>query len=152
LGGIEEVRSREVKAWIAGLLRLLVAATFLYAGIIKVISPIRFSTDINNYHVLPWSLTVALAFYLPWLEIICGLALLLRRFYYGAITILLALTAVFIIASVSAKLRGIDVICGCFGRPGRNLNFAAHLAIDAVLLAAIGVLWLIDYRIRLERA
>ncbi|MEY2491933.1 MAG: putative oxidoreductase, partial [Verrucomicrobiota bacterium] len=98
------MRSGEVKVWIAGLLRLLVAATFLYAGVIKVISPIRFTGDINNYHMLPWPLTVALGFYLPWLEIICGLALLLRRFYYGAIGILLALTLVFIIASVSAKL------------------------------------------------
>jgi putative oxidoreductase len=146
------VRSREVKVWIAGLLRLLVAATFLYAGVIKVISPIRFTIDINNYHVLPWPFTVALGFYLPWLEIICGLALLLRRFYYGAIGILLALTAVFIIASVNAKLRGIDVICGCFGRPSRNLNFAAHLAIDAALLAAIAGQWVIDYRMRRQHA
>ncbi|MEY2603863.1 MAG: hypothetical protein QOH31_1647 [Verrucomicrobiota bacterium] len=146
------MRSGEVKVWIAGLLRLLVAATFLYAGVIKVISPIRFTGDINNYHMLPWPLTVALGFYLPWLEIICGLALLLRRFYYGAIGILLALTLVFIIASVSAKLRGIDVICGCFGGPGRNLNFAAHLAIDLALLAAIAGLWLIDSRIRPQRA
>ena len=146
------MRGREVKVWIAGLLRLLVAATFLYAGVIKAISPIRFITDINNYHVLPWPLTVALGFYLPWLEIICGLALLLRRFYYGGIAILLALTSVFIIASVSAKLRGIDVICGCFGGPSRNLNFAAHLAIDAALLAAIAGLWVIDYRMRPKHA
>jgi predicted neutral ceramidase superfamily lipid hydrolase len=110
------------------------------------ISPIRFTIDINNYHVLPWPLAVAIGFYLPWLEIICGLALLLRRLYYGAVAILLTLTSVFIIASVSAKLRGIDVICGCFGGPSRNLNFAGHLAIDVTLLAAIGALWLIDYR------
>jgi uncharacterized membrane protein YphA (DoxX/SURF4 family) len=152
LGGIEEVKTSHVKSWIVGLLRLLVAATFLYAGVIKVTNPIRFSTDINNYHVLPWSVAVALAFYLPWLEVICGVALLLRRFYYGAVAILLTLISLFIIASVSAKLRGIDVSCGCFGGPSRNLNFATHLAIDAALLVAIAALWLIDRRIRLERA
>jgi len=139
---------RSLLTWSGHAIRLMVGATFVYAGATKVISPVRFITDVSNYHLLMWPMAVGLALYLPWLEMISGLAFLLRRLYRGALTIVLALMAIFIAASISAKLRGINVVCGCFGAPSRNLSFVSHILIDIVLLIAIVALWIIDNRIR----
>lgn len=139
---------RRLLIWSGHAIRLMVGAAFIYAGASKVMSPLRFITDVSNYHLLTWPMTVGLALYLPWLEMISGLALLLRRLYRGAVTILLALTAIFIAVSISAKIRGINVICGCFGGPARNLNFVSHMVIDILLLVAIAALWVIDNRAR----
>jgi putative oxidoreductase len=118
-------------------LDFVIGGIFIFAGILKAIDPVRFANDIENYHVLPWTLGVRLAFYLPWLEIIAGAALIVRRLYGGALAILLALTVIFITASIAAKVRGIDVACGCFGHASKYLSFAGHLALDFLLLSAI---------------
>jgi len=119
---------------------LIVAAVFIYAGAIKVLDPIRFAGDIDNYKILPWTIGVWLAFYLPWLEIFCGLALIARRLYLGGLSILTALICVFIVATVAAKVRGLDITCGCFGHASKNWSFSTHLALDLVLLAALFIL------------
>ena len=116
---------------------LIVAAVFIYAGAIKALDPIRFAGDIDNYKILPWAIGVRLAFYLPWLEIFCGLALIARRLYLGGLSILTALICVFIVATVAAKVRGLDITCGCFGHASKNWSFSTHLALDLVLLGAL---------------
>ena len=123
--------------WVGRAMELLIGAVFIYAGVLKALDPAGFANDIENYHIVPWPIGVRAAFYLPWLEIFCGLALWFRRANRGAFAILSLLTLVFILASIVAKSRGIDVSCGCFGHAARNLSFAWHLAIDFALLAAL---------------
>jgi len=119
---------------------LIIGGVFIYAGAIKALDPIGFANDIDNYKILPWAIGVRLAFYLPWLEIFCGLALIARRLYLGGLWILTALISVFIVATVAAKVRGLDITCGCFGHASKNWSFSTHLALDLVLLAALFIL------------
>lgn len=121
--------------WFA--LSILVGAIFIYAGAVKVWDPLAFANDIAHYRILSWPLGIRLAFYLPWLEILCGLALILGRLRTGAVAILLALTGVFIVASIAARLRGIDLNCGCFGSAGKGLSFTWHLVIDFAILGGL---------------
>ncbi len=140
----QEGRDRPRFAWdffVRRGLAVLVGAVFVYAGIVKVADPLRFASDINNYQIIPWSIGVRLAFYLPWLEILCGLALITRRLYSGALSILLGLMLIFIGATIVAKARGIDITCGCFGAASNNLGFVGHLVLDLALLAALIALW-----------
>jgi putative oxidoreductase len=116
---------------------LVVGGIFIYAGVIKALDPNRFAVDIDNYKILPWFIGVRLAFYLPWLEILCGLALIARRLYFGGLSILSALISVFIVATVVDKIRGLDITCGCFGHASKYLSFAGHLALDFVLLIVL---------------
>jgi putative oxidoreductase len=125
---------------------ILVGGLFIYAGVLKALDPIGFATDIDNYKTLPWFIGVRLAFYLPWLEILCGLALITRQLYTGGLSILTALISTFIIASIAAKARGIDITCGCFGHASKSLSFAGHLALDFALLA--GVIFLLNVTAR----
>jgi putative oxidoreductase len=128
---------------------LLVGAVFVFAGVSKIVDfqpfqfldPMAFARDIDNYKILPWAISVWLAFYLPWLEIICGLALIFRRLYSGALALVLALMVVFIGASMAAKARGIDIKCGCFGHVSDQLSFVWHLVLDFVILAGVVALW-----------
>jgi putative oxidoreductase len=87
--------------------------------------------------VLNWPLSIRLAFYLPWLEIFCGLALIFGRLRVGAVTVLLALTVIFIAVSVAALLLGIDINCGCFGSAGKGLSFTWHMLIDFAILGGL---------------
>jgi putative oxidoreductase len=123
------------------ILDFAIGGLFIYAGVIKAFDPIGFANDIDNYKILPWAIGVGLAFYLPWLEILCGLALITRRLYLGALSILTALMAIFIVASIVAKARGLDITCGCFGHASKNWSFSAHLALDILLLAAVLALY-----------
>jgi putative oxidoreductase len=125
---------------------LIVGGIFIYAGVIKVMDPTGFARDIDNYHMLPWAVSVRLAFYLPWLEILCGLAVFCGLFYRGGLLILNALISIFIMASIVAKARGLDVICGCFGHASRYFSFAWHLTLDFILLAAVAFLWFSNRR------
>jgi uncharacterized membrane protein YphA (DoxX/SURF4 family) len=122
-------------------LAVLVGAVFLYAGIAKVTDPLHFASDISNYQILPWQVGVRIAFYLPWLEIFCGLALVFHRLFSGAVAITSVLMLVFIGATVAAKARGIDISCGCFGSASSRLTLTWHFVLDGCILAALVVLW-----------
>src|SRR5438045_8585513 len=116
---------------------VIVVGIFIYAGVLKMLDPVQFANDIDNYYPLPWFISVRVAFYLPWLEIFCGLAVVFRFLYRGGLSILIALIAVFIGATVAAKVRGLDITCGCFGHASKNWSFPQHMAIDLAILAAL---------------
>ena len=130
-----------MKRMIRLVLALLLGAVFVYAGVLKVRDPMRFASDISNYQMLPWSVGVRLAFYLPWLEIVCGLALILQRLFAGALALTLLLVVVFTAATIWAKAQGIDVGCGCFGTVSSTLTLTWHLVLNGGLLAAVVGLW-----------
>src|SRR2546423_9307927 len=117
---------------------LIVGGIFIYAGAIKALDPVQFANDIDNYKTLPWFISVRLAFYLPWLEIFCGTAIVFRLLYRGGLSILTALIVVFVGATVAAKMRGLDITCGCFGHASKNWNFWQHMAVDLLFFSACG--------------
>src|SRR5213595_1565159 len=121
---------------------LVVAGVFIYAGVVKAFDPIRFASDIDNYKILPWAMSVRLAFYLPWLEIFCGIALIARRLYVGGLSLLTPLVLIFLVATIAAKVRGLDITCGCFGHVSQHWNFSVHLALDLFVLATLILLLL----------
>src|SRR3954447_2657575 len=130
-----------MKRIVLRLVGIIIGGLFIYAGVVKIIEPVEFARDIDNYKMLPWRFGVLLALYLPWLEVFCGLALITRVLYRGSLFIVTALMTFFIVASIVAKARGLDVSCGCFGHASKYLNFSWHLALDIALLVGLVVLW-----------
>jgi uncharacterized membrane protein YphA (DoxX/SURF4 family) len=128
------------------LLALVVAALFVYAGAAKIADPAKFAQDIQNFKIVPWSIAIRAAFYLPWLEILCGVALLFPPLRRGALTILTGLMVVFILATISAQARGINLDCGCFGTASKGMTFGMHMLIDGAILAALIGLWVLPAR------
>ena len=123
------------------MLDFVVGGIFIYAGSLKALDPVQFASGIDNYKILPWPVSVALAFYLPWLEIVCAVALVFRFFYRGALSILTALIVIFTVATIAAKVRGLDITCGCFGHATQHWSFPAHLATNLAILTGLLVLW-----------
>jgi putative oxidoreductase len=130
-------------------LAVIVGGVFVYAGVLKVLDPVQFGLDIDNYKSLPWFISVRLAFYLPWLEIFCGVALIFRCLYRGGLSILTLLTIVFVGAAVAAKTRGLDITCGCFGHASQHWSFPQHMAVDLAILAGLVAL---SFANRMQRA
>ena len=126
--------------WLIRIVDFIIAGIFIYAGVLKIINPVEFARDIDNYKMLLWPAAVGFAFYLPWLEVLCGLALIFRRLYRGSLLILTGLTIVFIVATAVAKARGLDISCGCFGHVSQGWSFGWHMVLDLGLLAALTIL------------
>lgn len=120
---------------------IIIGGLFIYAGAVKIVDPVEFARDIDNYKMLPWQIGVGLALYLPWLEILAGLALITGVLYRGGVFILTGLMAVFVVATIIARARGLDISCGCFGHASKYLSFAWHLALDFLLLGGLVLLW-----------
>src|SRR5436853_5816121 len=123
MGGRREAAGEGYMKFFWRIVDLIVGGIFVYAGVVKVLDPVQFANDIDNYKTLPWFVSVRLAVYLPWLEIFCGLALIFRFLYRGGLSILTLLSLIFIGASVPAKVRGLDITSSCFGPPARPWNF-----------------------------
>jgi putative oxidoreductase len=100
-------------------------------------NPADFASDIDNFKILPWPISVALAFYVPWLEILCALGLVFRFLYRGALSILTASIVIFTLAIIAAKVRGLDITCGCFGHASQHWSFPSHLVTNLAILAAL---------------
>lgn len=139
---MSDLRSERSWTWfVRGALAVLVGLIFVYAGAVKVWDPLTFATDISNYQILPWPISIRIAFYLPWLEVLCGLGLIFHRLFAGALFLTGGLMLVFVAATISARARGINVDCGCFGSVSGNLSFSWHLLLDFGLLGILVLLW-----------
>jgi len=134
----ERVSTGQIFYW--RILDVIVGGIFVYAGVLKALDPVQFANDIDNYKTLPWFVSVRLAFYLPWLEILCGLALIFRFLYRGGLSILIALIVIFIGAIVGARARGLDITCGCFGHATEHWSFPQHMAVDLSIFVALAAL------------
>jgi putative oxidoreductase len=123
--------------------RLLLAGVFIIAGVLKALRPDLFLQDVLNYRLLSYSAAWFVVFYLPMLEIVTGLALLINRTYRAAAEVLLVCMTVFVLALLSAWLRDIDITCGCFG-PLLSLShygwlFLRDMTIIVLLVAMLKV-------------
>ena len=80
------------------LARLLIGGFFIYMGIVKIQDPVAFLKQVRLYEMLPESpphLLNGTAILLPWLEVVCGLALVLGVYLRGAGTIIALMLVVF---------------------------------------------------------
>ncbi|WP_147821072.1 MauE/DoxX family redox-associated membrane protein [Salidesulfovibrio onnuriiensis] len=96
------------------LLRFLLGAIFVYASWDKLMNPVGFAQAIGNYHILPDALIGPAALWLPWLELVVGLALMVGWFRHGAASVATGLMAIFTAAVAYSHARGLDINCGCF--------------------------------------
>ncbi len=117
--------------------RLLAGLVFLGAGLLKVRDTQEFAIAIHNYRLTSSTLSILIAVYLPWLEIVTGFCLMTRRLYAGALAASIGMAVLFLGAISSAWWRGLDVACGCFGPEINPTSYPLHLAGDLLLLGLL---------------
>ena len=100
--------------WLTVRTQFVLGAVFVLAAIPKILDPPGFAKAIWNYQLFPgWSLHPA-ALTLPWLELLCGLALCLGLWTRAATAWLTLLLLAFVAALSLNLARHHPVDCGCF--------------------------------------
>jgi putative oxidoreductase len=113
--------------------RLVVGGVFIWAGVSKIIDPLEFAQNIANYRVFPAGISFFVALVLPWIEVICGVFLILGIFRYASALLLSGFLAVFLVLITATIIRGIDIDCGCFGSLSTKVDYKLILE-DSILL------------------
>jgi putative oxidoreductase len=120
--------------------RLLIGGMMIYASYYKIIDPGAFAKSIWFYHLVPGKLINLMALILPWLELICGLALIFGYLYRGAVLWSNVLLVVFIVALSSTIVRGINIDCGCF----KAAQSGTHSAWNSLIFDLVAFLFSIQ--------
>lgn len=118
------------------IISILLGLLFIYTGVVKITGISSFYHNVTLYHLLPDVAAWYWAHYLPWLEVTAGMGLWLKQTRAAACVIIASLLLVFILAIVSAMLRGLHIECGCFGKGARSSDYTWILVRDALLLVA----------------
>lgn len=100
--------------WIALPIRLYIGAVFLVACWHKILHPESFAMDVATYQILPLGLVNLMAIVLPWIELACGLLIIIGWRTRAAALLIAGMMAVFLTAIIVALARGLEMSCGCF--------------------------------------
>ncbi len=121
--------------------RIIVGGVFIWAGVLKIIDPLGFAESIANYRLFPAWMAFFLALVIPWIELICGVLLILGLFPRTSAFVLSLFLFAFIVLIWVSILRGLDIDCGCFGSFSRKVDYSL-LLIDGVLFGMSTLLFL----------
>lgn len=152
-GGAEASRERSsawraAQPWVGLVLRLLLAAVWIWAALSKVGDPAGFVRAVRAYDLAPEWLAEAIGYGLPFLEFSLGifLALGLGTRLVAAVSGLLFVA--FLIGILQASARGLQIECGCFGgggsvQNGQSTAYTLDILRDVGLLLAASflVIW-----------
>ena len=100
--------------WIEVVFRWFLGITFIYASYYKILSPTDFAKMVYGYNLFPEVLINLIAIFLPFIELISGLSLLLGIYPRSAALIINGLLLAFIILLTINIIRGHEFDCGCF--------------------------------------
>jgi|TARA_B110000037_G_scaffold222812_1_gene299735 putative oxidoreductase len=120
---------------------LALGATFIWAGVAKLIDPSAFLSSILTYEVFGYTFAVAASLFMPYLELCVGFSLATGFLRGGARWLAGGMTVVFLLLLIQAAVRGLDVDCGCFGSEAKasETGFLWPISRDVVMLAALFV-------------
>jgi len=122
--------------WSCVIARVFVGLILIVSGVLKAAAPAEeFALIIDAYNIVPANMTLTLAAFLPWLEILAGFALLLGWCTRAAAVSACAMLISFIFALTSTLIRHIALPnCGCFGQ-GWHATPAHAASFDLILLS-----------------
>lgn len=132
------MRSEPLRPWLATAARLLLGGVLVVAGALKFPDPAAAERAVRAYQLLPEPLVAPMAFGLPAVEVVVGLALLVGVAVRAAALATAVLMVVFLVGIVSAWARGLQIDCGCFGGGGQvaagDTRYLSETLRDAALL------------------
>ncbi len=142
-------------SWLTVRVQIALGVIFVAAALPKIVDPPSFAHMIYNYKLVPWALINPMALVMPWIELLCGLALVLGIWKGTARTIIGVLLVVFV-AAISINLaRGNAIDCGCFdvtaeGKTAQERLADMHFVIlrDVGMLLMVAQLWYASHQLK----
>ncbi|WP_162459160.1 MauE/DoxX family redox-associated membrane protein [Desulfosarcina ovata] len=122
--------------------KIILGIVFLFSSAGKIIDPGAFAAIVANYQLLPPQLVTATAVVFPWVEALCGLALVCGWLDEGAALLIGLMMVAFIGITIYNGYRGLDIACGCFSLSAREPSSILWNTLRdlAILAAAVWVL------------
>lgn len=120
-------------------LRLLLGGIFVYASLHKIVYPAQFADILEGYNLFPHATLHPIAVFVPWLELICGAALIGGIYPRGAAAIINLMLLMFIIAISINLFRGHEFDCGCFSFSSGTTFSVVHLLVRDIISLAMGL-------------
>lgn len=102
-----------LSAWSYRMVRVMLAAVFLWSGTAKLIHPEDFAAIIEAFGLIPASWLMPSAVLLPVIEVAAALGLLTG--VRGSLRLIFGLLVLFTLILTHGIWLGLDIDCGCFG-------------------------------------
>jgi putative oxidoreductase len=151
--GLGTRHSALASSWLTIRVQLALGAIFVAAALPKIADPPSFAHMVYNYRIVPGPLVNLMGLTMPWLEVLCGLALIFGIWRGTARTIIGAMLMTFIIAIGVNLARHNAIDCGCFdvsvagkSREERIADMRFVVYRDLAMLLMVGQLWWAERR------
>lgn len=115
--------------------RFAIGLVMIVAALAKIGDPGTFAVQIRHYRMTPPGAENLLGSVLPWIELMAGLALVLRVRARSGAWLAAGLMGIFTLAVGMAIARGLDIECGCFGTADATRVGAGKLLENFALVA-----------------
>ncbi|EFI33715.1 DoxX family protein [Desulfonatronospira thiodismutans ASO3-1] len=134
---------------LAFIFRLYIGGLFVYASLYKINYAVEFAETIANYQLVPYWAVNFLAVTMPWLELICGLMLIIG-FRAKAVTVIIGgMMVMFTVALVINVIQDTPISCGCFSTSDELIGWHTVLR-DVIWLGMIVHIYYFDRMFHLE--
>jgi uncharacterized membrane protein YphA (DoxX/SURF4 family) len=127
--GVKKVRrlpSAAVKN-IRFVVRIALGGIFLISCAGKIADPAAFAAIVSNYQLLSPPMVTATAVVFPWIEALCGVALVFGRLEKGASMLVCLMMIVLTGLLFYNAYRGLNIACGCFSL---SANAPSNVAVN----------------------
>lgn len=120
------------------LIRLIIGSVLIFAAIPKIIDPLDFAFNLAGYQLFPEFSLQYMAVFVPYLELLTGIFLIVGVYVRGALFLAIGMFVVFIFSLLYAIAQGVDINCGCFGQvPGEKSNLWFRVAEDFIYITGL---------------
>lgn len=112
----EKNRRRPLVHWALFSMRMILGGVFSFSAWSKIMAPQALADAIVGFEIIPESIALEAAIMLIWLELICGIFMILGLWARATVIVITGMLTLFEIGLISVVVRGIEVNCGCFGQ------------------------------------
>ena len=127
--------------YLAFALRLCVGGFFIYASMSKIPYPAQFAEATANYRLVPYWLLNPVAVFLPWVEFICGLFLVIGFTSRASAVLIGLLLIMFNIMVLINMYWGAPITCGCYDTVGEPIGWRKIFENVVLLIFTIHVFY-----------